>query len=95
MHDFATILKQIMANDNKNISKHYKTQEKRKKETQTPRTKNISFGCYILKRLISRPFRSHQNAKNAIKLHQTCMKQQSIQVSPNKTTQSIHKRTVS
>ena len=70
MHDFNKYFAQIMANDNNNISKHSnKTLEKRKiKNTNTADKQKLSFDYYMLKRLISRPFWSHQNTENAIRV---------------------------
>ena len=64
---FRNIFYQIMANEKHNISKpNNKTQEAFKNETQTPRTKCVSFDYYIFKRLISRPFRENKAQKTLL-----------------------------
>ena len=69
-------------------------QKRRKiaKHTKTSDKFVCSFGSYILKRLISRPFRNQSNAKNATNWYQTFRKQHLIWT--KEATQSINKRTI-
>ena len=74
------VFRQIEANNDHNIEKkRNKMQKTLKKHSKTSPLKNLSFGLYILKHLVSRPSRSQRSTKKATKWQQTNKKNTKIQ----------------